>query len=109
MANQITKKLHHKLIAYYTSFEPRVYVSVADSGVMLTIRYICETRKRRLTSEKIWIDVLREFANYPTIDFAYPTTRFYYNEIEGKEGTKPKSSSPAKLNGQHVIPTDDIH
>jgi hypothetical protein len=35
-------------------------------------------------------EVLDEFNKCSDIDFAYPTTRFYNNVGEGKEGTKPK-------------------
>ena len=56
---------------------------------MLTMRYLCDVRKRRATEQTIWEDVLIEFAKYDDIDFAYPTTRFYSNMSEGKPGTKP--------------------
>jgi hypothetical protein len=52
---------------------------------MLTMRYICNVKKRRGTEEIIWEDVLEEFAKHKDIDFAYPTTRFYDNRTEGKE------------------------
>ena len=51
---------------------------------MLTIRYLCNPRKRRETAQFIWEDVLDEFSKTDDIDFAYPTTRFYDNKTEGK-------------------------
>ncbi len=54
-----------------------VYTSVEDSGVLLTIRYICDPRKRRQAAQTMWESVLLEFAKHPDIDLAYPTTRFY--------------------------------
>ena len=36
-----------KFLIYYRSITPIVYTSVEDSGVMLTIRYLTEIRKRR--------------------------------------------------------------
>ena len=44
---------------------------------MLTIRYLCNPRKRRITSQHIWEDVLDAYDEKNDIDFAYPTTRFY--------------------------------
>ena len=73
------------------SFDPVVYTSVQDSGVLLTLRYVCHARRRRVVSEEIWEAILTEFAERDDIDFAYPTTRFYRNPIEGKSGTKPAS------------------
>lgn len=82
-------KAHQKMMIYYSSLSPKVYLSVADSGVVLTIRYLCDVRKRRSSAEKIWKEVLKAFAEHETIDFAYPTTRVYYNLKEGKDGTIP--------------------
>jgi small-conductance mechanosensitive channel len=78
-----------KFLIFYAVLTPTVYTSVKDSGVLLTIRYLCEPRQRRSTTEKIWEDILREFAACDDIDFAYPTRRFYDNLAEGKPGTKP--------------------
>ena len=76
---------------FYNTLTPIVYTSVKDSGVMLTMRYICNVKKRRGTEEIIWEDVLEEFAKHKDIDFAYPTTRFYDNRTEGKDVFLKKS------------------
>jgi small-conductance mechanosensitive channel len=68
---------------------PTVYTSVQDSGVLLTIRYLCEVRRRRDSAQAIWEDILRAFAKHADIDFAYPTQRLYNNALEGKEGARP--------------------
>ena len=73
---------------------PVVYTSVGDSGVVLTLRYLCDARQRRKTAESIWEDVLEAFAGRRDIDFAYPTTRFYGEATEGKRATRPSSPSP---------------
>ena len=81
------EKLRHaarKFMILYTHMTPVVYTSVPDSGVLLTIRYLCEPRKRRGTTQEIWEDILEEFVKCDDIDFAYPTTRFYNNPVEGK-------------------------
>ncbi len=67
-----------------------MYTSVADSGVVLTIRYLCDARRRRGTAQDMWEDILREFAKHDDIDLAYPTTRFYDNAREGKSGLRPR-------------------
>jgi small-conductance mechanosensitive channel len=79
-----------KYLIFYTKLTPIVYTTIKDSGVLLTMRFLCEPRKRRSTEELILEDVLEEFNKCDDIDFAYPTTRFYDNLSEGKEGTKPK-------------------
>jgi small-conductance mechanosensitive channel len=64
--------------------EPRVITSVADSGVLLTIRYVCHPNERRQTAEEVWEKILRAFGSRDDIDFAYPTTRLFNNPHEGK-------------------------
>jgi small-conductance mechanosensitive channel len=78
------KEASKKYMIIYENLTPIVYTSVKDSGVLLTMRYICQARQRRGTEESIWEMVLDEFAKYQNIDFAYPTTRFYDNKSEGK-------------------------
>jgi len=88
-AEKRIKEASSRFLIYYSKLTPIVYTSVKDSGVMLTIRYLCEPRKRRSSQECIWEDILKAFSDCDDIDFAYPTTRFYNNIPEGKPGTKP--------------------
>jgi small-conductance mechanosensitive channel len=62
----------------YGHLTPIVYTKVLDSGVRLTMRYTCDPRKRRMTEEKIWEEILVAFAAEPAIEFAYPTQRIFY-------------------------------
>jgi len=89
-AERQIKEAAKKFLIFYKKLTPIVYTSVKDSGVMLTMRYLCHVRRRRATEELIWEEVLEQFAQHNNIDFAYPTQRFYSNMNEGKEGTKPK-------------------
>lgn len=88
MSNEAERQLIEaakKILIFYSKLTPIVYTSVKDSGIMLTMRYMCNPRERRTTEEKIWEDVLNRFAECDNIDFAYPTQRFYNNRIEGKQ------------------------
>nr|WKN37871.1 mechanosensitive ion channel [Tunicatimonas sp. TK19036] len=75
-------------LIFYTNLTPIVYTKVKENGVALTMRYLCDPRKRRTTEHKIWEDILTTFAQNQDIDFAYPTQRIYYNAREGKEGAR---------------------
>ncbi|SMF82994.1 mechanosensitive ion channel family protein [Pseudobacteriovorax antillogorgiicola] len=68
----------------FDNFEPKVFTSVADSGVVLTLRFLCRVREKRVVEERVWKRVLDAFAKHDDIDFAYPTQRYYVNHIEGK-------------------------
>jgi small-conductance mechanosensitive channel len=87
-AEESVRLAARKFMIFFTHLSPVVYTKIADSGVLLTIRYLCEPRKRRSTEEKIAEDVLSRFADCPDIDFAYPTYRIYNNVTEGKPGAR---------------------
>jgi small-conductance mechanosensitive channel len=62
---------------YYKHLTPIVYTTVKESGIQLTMRYLCNPRRRRGSENEIWEKVLIQFNEQKDIDFAYPTTRFY--------------------------------
>lgn len=70
------KAVADEYLIFYKHMTSTVYTRVKDRGVELTIRYLCDPRQRRGTSEAIWEDVLRAFAEHPDIEFAYPTFRY---------------------------------
>jgi len=92
------RRAARKFMIFYDKLSPIVYTSVADIGVTLTIRYLCEPRQRRSSSEEMWEEILRQFARCDDIDFAYPTRRIYNNILEGKPGAKagPGPDGPPK-------------
>jgi len=87
-AQEQIRRAARQFMIFYTHLTPIVYTSVADSGVLLTIRYMCEPTRRRSSAEAIWEAVLTEFAAHDDIDYAYPTTRYYENPVEGKPGAR---------------------
>ncbi|RLD49726.1 MAG: mechanosensitive ion channel family protein, partial [Bacteroidetes bacterium] len=74
-----------KYMIFYQYLTPIVYTSVRDSGILLTMRYICDARKRRNSEHEIWEDVLNAFARQGEIEFAYPTQRFFNRNIENED------------------------
>jgi len=86
------KKATEKYMIYYSKLTPKVYTDVKDSGVMLTIRYLCAPPQRRDSKEKIWEQILLQFAPHTDIDFAYPTSRRFDHTFEGKQAPKDPPS-----------------
>jgi small-conductance mechanosensitive channel len=74
-----TARRYHIRIGALT---PTVYLSVKDSGILLTARYLTEARSRRGTAQEIWRAILDSFGAEPDIDLAYPTYRIYRPEAE---------------------------
>ncbi|MFW5950897.1 MAG: mechanosensitive ion channel family protein [Gemmatimonadota bacterium] len=102
-AEQQMLKASGQFMIFYSTLTPTVYTDVKDSGVMLTMRYLTHPRRRRGTTQAIWEDTLRRFAEHDDIDFAYPTTRYYYNVVEGKQGTVP-GATPGPVPGAPPAP-----
>ena len=72
---------------------PTVYLSVRDSGVLLTGRLLASARKRRNVDERVWEGILRGFAAEPNIDLAYPTMRAHFSGPIRLETTEPSAGS----------------
>lgn len=67
---------------------PIVYLSTTESGIRFTMRFLVFPRAMRAIEDKIWTRVLEEFDENDDMDFAYPTTRFFFNQTEGKENAR---------------------
>lgn len=90
-AERAMKTASRKFMIHFRKLTPKVYTSVQDSGVLLTLRFICKARQRRGTAEEIWESILDAFSERPDIDLAYPTIRTYRNFLEGKEQLRADS------------------
>ncbi len=68
-AEQDIRRLASEYLVHYSILTPFVYVKLTDSGVKLTLRYLCEARKRRGTEHAFTEQILDRFAeeNIPII------------------------------------------
>ena len=69
------KKADQRFLIHYRTLTPAVYTSVQESGVLLTVRYLCRPRERRGTGEELWEEILQVVERTDSIEFAYPTQR----------------------------------
>ncbi|MDH5372180.1 MAG: mechanosensitive ion channel family protein [Acidimicrobiia bacterium] len=67
---------------------PIVYLTVKDSGILLTGRFLVDARARRSTEEFLWKAILDAIADDPTVELAYPTVRTFF------EGSLPIRQEP---------------
>lgn len=84
-AQESFEKAARQYMLNYGTLGSTVYTSVKDSGVLLTVRYLCRPRQRRNSAQTIWEEILHAFARDENIDFAYPTQRMYLHATEGKQ------------------------
>ncbi|MEJ2541199.1 MAG: hypothetical protein P8188_14735 [Gemmatimonadota bacterium] len=95
-AAQTLRRGTRRFLISYRKFSPKVYTSVEDSGVLLTLRFLAPVRSRRGLTESLWEAILDAFHEDDGIDLAYPTRRMYLNPVEGKEGARaPWPGMPA--------------
>jgi small-conductance mechanosensitive channel len=62
----------------FTHLRPTVYLTVKDSGVLLTGRFLVDPRKLRGTEQDVWKTILRAFAGRDDLSLAYPTIRTHF-------------------------------
>lgn len=81
---------------------PIVYVTAADSGVLLTLRHLSHIRQRRGARNRITRAMLEAVEREPSLEFAYPTTRFYRRgEGEGEGAASAPRDAPGPEVGLH--------
>jgi small-conductance mechanosensitive channel len=90
-AEEQIRRATNSYLIRYKNLTPIVYTEVVENGIRFTIRHLSHARKRRGLNQLIWEDILELFAKENDIEFAYKTTRFYQNQIEGKQSLKPKN------------------
>jgi len=78
-AEERVKRASKRYMIYYSKLTPIVYTSVKSDGVQLSIRYLCEPRKRRTTVQEIWEEILIEFEKHSDVELAYSTQRVIVN------------------------------
>jgi small-conductance mechanosensitive channel len=103
-AERTLTRSSQRFLIHYRTLTPAVYTEVVDSGVNLTIRYLCHPRKRRGTAEALWERILDTLHAEDGIDFAYPTQRVFLNALEGKEGAR--ATPPDGWIGRQTSRTD---
>jgi small-conductance mechanosensitive channel len=86
------KEANKKYLIMYANLNPKVYTSIRDSGILLTIRYLCKPKKRRDTEHLVYEKILQAFAEHDDIEFAYPTYRIYQDPPDMSADTP--SSTP---------------
>jgi small-conductance mechanosensitive channel len=91
-AEEHLRKAGQKYMISYAKLTPTVYTTVKESGILLTMRYLCEPRRRRGSEQVLWENVLREFATHDNISFAYPTQRFFTTDLNGEASAAPPSN-----------------
>jgi small-conductance mechanosensitive channel len=68
---EVSRRFHINL----GTLTPLVYVSLAETGVDLVLRYLTEIRRRRSSRDQICQEVLKAFDSEPNIDLVSPSRK----------------------------------
>lgn len=80
-SSEIRRALREAATEYrlkFTELRPIVYLTVRDSGILLTGRYLVDPRKLRGVEQDVWKAILRAFAGRDDLSLAYPTIRTHF-------------------------------
>src|SRR5690606_6201100 len=78
------KRARDRHLIIYNQFTPAVFVDITERGVQLSMRYLCNPRKRRMVQHSITEAILEKFSQEKTIKLAYPTTTLLFNQNVNK-------------------------
>lgn len=76
------KKARHRHMIVYNQFTPGIFSDITERGVQMSLRYLCNPRKRRMIQHAVTEAILEKFAKEKCVKLAYPTTTINFgNEI----------------------------
>lgn len=93
----------------YGTLTPIVYVTLAEHGVELVLRYLTPVRRRRGSEDRVVRHLLTAVAADPAVEFAYPTYRVFRPGREG--GAAPVGRPPERgldPGGEEGLPPPDL-
>ncbi len=93
-ADRFIRDASRRFLIRSANVRPVVYTRIVSDGVELALRYVCEARSRRTSTEAICEAVLDAFGREPQIDFAYRTSRIFRQSEEGKRDLNTSFTEP---------------
>ena len=95
-AERTLRRAAREYFIFYSKLTPTVYTSVVGEGVQLTLRYLVAPRRVRGSEQDVWEAILDRFDARDDVDLAYPTTRLYRHDVEGKPALRPPEGVGAR-------------
>ena len=79
------KKARHRHLIIYNQFTPGIFVDITERGVQMSLRYLCNPRKRRMIQHAITESILERFSKEKRVKLAYPTTTINFGKEINKD------------------------
>lgn len=78
------KRARDRHMIIYNQFTPAIYTDITERGIQISMRYLCNPRKRRIIQHAITEAILKTFVKEENISLAYPTTTIQYGKKNNK-------------------------
>ena len=109
------RRLERRYAFKYGTLTPIVYVTLGDSGVELTLRFLAHARRRRGSVDRVSRRVLAALTENPAVELAYPTYRMFRlgedhpgrrSETDGREARAAERRM--QQGGEEGLPPPDL-
>lgn len=68
------KRAQREHFISFTQYKPTVYAKIHERGIQLSLRYLCNPRKRRFSEHLITETIIEQFKKERDVKIVYPTT-----------------------------------
>lgn len=68
------KRAQREHFISFTQYKPTVYAKIYERGIQLSLRYLCNPRKRRFSEHLITETIIEQFKKERDVKIVYPTT-----------------------------------
>lgn len=76
------QRMKDRYAIQYENLNSRVYTSIQDHGVKLTIRYLTKVRGRREVKSRLSQKIMSLLEEHSDVELAYPTYRVFRRDVE---------------------------
>lgn len=90
-------KAKHEHLIVYKQFTPMIFTDITERGIQLSMRYLCNPKKRRMMAHTIIESILERLGPEDNIRIAYPTSTVLLHQDQVHPSNHPGRSndSPA--------------
>ena len=88
-AEKVFRKAKQDHLIVYKQFTPMIFTKITERGVQLSMRYLCDPKKRRMFEHAITESILERLGPENNIRLAYPTSTVLLHQDKVHPETNP--------------------
>lgn len=89
MAEKAFLKAKHEHLIVYKQFTPMIFTDITERGIQLSMRYLCNPKKRRMMAHTITESILERLGPEDNIRIAYPTSTVLLHQDQVHPSNQP--------------------